>query len=165
LSQADSDIGIIDPYNGIHHHFETQAHAYDYFMKQVGLKKYQAILKDRLIPSGPGIVLIGFSVGASAIWGISHLSSLKQVQKAFCFYGSRIRQNTWINPIFDMELIFPEQEPHFDVDNLINCLQKKDQVTCTKTTGLHGFMNELSPHFDPGCYADFIEHLKGSLIP
>lgn len=159
LSQAEADIRIIDPYNGVNHKFETEAEAYDYFMDKVGLKTYQTILTDRLSTSSPDIVLIGFSVGASAIWGISDQSTLNRVQKAFCFYGSQIRHQPHIQPAFDMELIFPEQEPHFDVDDLINCLAKKDRVLCIKANGLHGFMNELSTHFNPACYADFIKHL------
>ncbi|RLC02800.1 MAG: hypothetical protein DRH34_06765 [Deltaproteobacteria bacterium] len=163
LSQMVSDVQIIDPYNGVNLEFKTEAHAYDYFMTRVGLEKYQSILTDRIDPSGPNIVLIGFSVGASAIWGISPQLSLKHVKKAFCFYGSQIRHQTGVFPVFDVELIFPEQEPHFNVDILISRLHKKNRVTCTRTDGLHGFMNELSLHFNPACYADFIEYLKTPL--
>ena len=164
LSQTVSSLQIIDPYNGVNHKFETQNNAYDYFMDRVGLKKYQSILENELKSSGPDTALIGFSVGASAIWGISHQPSLKHIKKAFCFYGSQIRHQAHINPVFDIELFFPKQEPHFDVDDLINHLNKKDRVTCTKTKGLHGFMNELSTNFDPACYAKFIKYLKASLI-
>jgi len=160
LSKVSPDLQIIDPYNGVNHKFETQTHAYEYFMDRVGLKKYQDILTNKLTQYEQDIVLIGFSVGASAIWKISHQPSLKHVQKAFCFYGSQIRQNIHIHPIFDIELIFPKQEPHFNVDELINLLHKKALVTCIKTNGLHGFMNELSTDFNPDFYKDFIQHLR-----
>ena len=160
LSTSSPDIQIIDPYNGFNHKFESQTHAYEYFMDNVGLKKYQHILKNRLTKYDANIVLIGFSVGASAIWGISHQPSLKHIQKAFCFYGSQIRQNINIHPLFDIELIFPKQEPHFNVDELINLLHKKALVTCIKTNGRHGFMNKLSTHFNPDFYKDFIQHLR-----
>jgi dienelactone hydrolase len=164
LSQAVSGIQIIDPYNGINHTFETENNAYDYFMDRVGLKKYQSILETHLKSVRPDTIFIGFSVGASAIWGISHKPSLKHVKKAFCFYGSQIRHQAHINPVFDVELFFPKQEAHFDVDDLMNRMQIKSHVTCMKAEGLHGFMNELSPHFDPVCYAKFIKYLKTSLI-
>ena len=160
LSQAATDLQIIDPYNGVNHKFETQTHAYEYFMDRVGLKEYQDILTNKLTQYEQDIVLIGFSVGASAIWGISHQPSLKHVQKAFCFYGSQIRRNINIHPLFDIELIFPKQEPFFNVDELISLLHKKTLVTCIKINGRHGFMNELSTHFNPDYYKDFIQHLR-----
>ncbi len=164
LSDITPDIGIIDPYQGRDHQFETETKAYHYFMNRVGLKNYQAILMDHLAAFGPEIVLIGFSVGASAIWHIAGKPSFRQTKKAFCFYGSQIRHGTDFQPLFGMELIFPEQEPHFDVDELIRILKIKNRITCSKAPGLHGFMNERSPHFDPACYEKYIQYLKTSLI-
>ena len=164
LSVAVPDIRIIDPYQGLDPSFETEARAYAHFMDRVGLASYGSILADALADPGPDTVLIGFSVGASALWSVSDRPFFRNIQKAFCFYGSQIRQYTGVQPRFDMELIFPEQEPHFDVDELIQTLQAKDRVSCSKAKGLHGFMNELSPHFDPDCYAVFMGYLKTALI-
>lgn len=164
LSESVPDFRIIDPYQGVDHQFETEAHAYKHFMDRVGLKNYQSVLTDYLTPSGPGRVLIGFSVGSATIWGICGQPSFCHIKKAFCFYGSQIRNETGIHPLFDMELIFPERESHFDVDELICSLNTKSRVTCTKANGLHGFMNELSPHFNPVCYDKYIKYLKTSLI-
>jgi dienelactone hydrolase len=164
LSEAVPDIRIIDPYQGLDHLFKTEARAYTYFTDRVGLACYASILTDALADPGPDTILIGFSVGASAIWSVSDRPSFRHIKKAFCFYGSQIRQYTGIQPRFDMELIFPEREPHFDVDELIHTLQAKDRVSCSKAKGLHGFMNELSPHFNPDCYAVFMKDLKTALI-
>lgn len=164
LSETVPDIRIIDPYQGLDHLFETEAKAYAYFMDRVGLASYASILTDALADPGPDTILIGFSVGASALWSVSDRLLFRHIKKAFCFYGSQIRQYTDITPRFDMELIFPEQEPHFDVDELIGILTVKDRVSCSKAKGLHGFMNELSPHFDPDCYAVFMKDLKTALI-
>ncbi len=164
LSETVPDIRIIDPYQGVDHPFETEVLAYAYFMERVGLKNYRSILTDTLADPGPGTVLVGFSVGASALWSVSDRPFCRHIQRAFCFYGSQIRQYTGVQPRFDMELIFPEQEPHFDVDELIGILTVKDRVSCSKAKGLHGFMNELSPHFDPDCFAVFMEYLKTALI-
>lgn len=164
LSETVPDIRIIDPYQGLDHSFETEARAYTYFMDRVGLAPYGSILADALADPGPETVLIGFSVGASAIWSVSDRPCFRHIQKAFCFYGSQIRQYTGIQPRFDMELVFPEQEPHFDVDQLTGILAARDRVSCSKAKGLHGFMNELSPHFDPVCYAVYMAYLKTALI-
>jgi len=163
LSHEVFDLEIVDPYEGTHHCFETEAAAYDHFMDLVGLKKYASILAETLPLFGPDIVLIGFSVGASAIWEVSDRSPFAHIKKAVCFYGSQIRQKTHLHPVFDIDLIFPKHEPHFDVDDLIRDLQRKDRITCTKSKGLHGFMNKLSTHFDPACYTDCIRDLKASL--
>jgi len=164
LSQTAPKVHPIDPYKGVDPEFETEALAYEYFMAQVGLEQYQSILMDSLSRSGPDTVLIGFSIGASVIWKISGRPLFRHIKKAFCFYGSQIRLNASIDPLFDIELLFPEQEPHFDVDELISMLKGKSRVTCSKAKGLHGFMNKLSPHFDPACYSVFMAHLKTSLI-
>ncbi|MBU1343102.1 MAG: hypothetical protein KKE44_02930 [Proteobacteria bacterium] len=163
LSPAVSGIKIIDPYGGVDHKFQTEALAYAFFMDHVGLKQYQSILTDSIKPWDFDIVLVGFSIGASAIWAMSPLLSPDHVQKAFCFYGSQIRHLADTQPAINIELFFPRQEPCFNVDDLINRLQKKNRVTCEKANGLHGFMNELSPGFDPACYADFIHRLKTAL--
>lgn len=163
LSRNVSKSFIIDPYDGVCHGFKAEDEAYNYFMEHVGLEKYTSILKSHLNPSGRGTVLIGFSVGASAIWEICRLSSLRHLTKAFCFYGSQIRHRTDICPVFDIELIFPKQEPHFDVGELIKRMQGKKHVTITKTKALHGFMNEVSNHFDQKGYSEFIAVLRASL--
>nr|NJM03957.1 hypothetical protein [Desulfobacula sp.] len=160
LSDTIPDTRIIDPYQGLDHRFETEARAYDYFTDRVGLASYASILTEALASPGPDTVLIGFSVGASALWSVSDRPFRRHIQKAFCFYGSQIRQYTGVRPRFDMDLIFPKQEPHFAVDELIHALAGKDRVSCSKAPALHGFMNKLSPHFDPDCYSVFMEYLK-----
>jgi len=164
LSETVPDIRIIDPYQGLDHSFETEARAYAYFMDRVGLAPYASILTEALADPGPDTVLVGFSVGASALWSVSDRTFFRHIKKAFCFYGSQIRQYTGVQPRFDMELIFPEQEPHFEVDELIGILTAKDRVSCSKAKGLHGFMNELSPHFDPDSYAVYMESLRAYCI-
>lgn len=163
LSQKAQDLYVIDPYMGTDHKFETETDAYRFFMDQVGLDRYQSILLERISRCRPGSVLIGFSVGAAAAWIISASHIHAQIQKAFCFYGSQIRNHTPIHPLFDMELIFPCQEPHFDVDGLIELLKTRDRVTCSKAKGLHGFMNRLSPHFDSSCFKTHMDYLKASI--
>jgi dienelactone hydrolase len=155
-------IRIIDPYNGVQHKFKTQDIAYKYFISNVGLEEYASILRKRLANVQQNTILIGFSVGASVIWEISGQKP-RNILKAFCFYGSQIRNKKDISPMFDVELIFPKSEPGFDVNALGYLLEKKKHVTCKKAKGLHGFMNEVSSNFDQRYYTEFIEYLKISL--
>jgi dienelactone hydrolase len=154
-------------------------------MGTVGLETYQSILehnlnahsKDSQAPQA--ITLIGFSVGAATIWRFAHTpprSKQIHIKKAFCFYGSQIRnhiaQNTPdTHPICDIDLIFPKHESHFNVDELITRIKDKElsrtgtnQITCTKTNGLHGFMNEVSSNFDQTLYKQFIKNMQKTLI-
>ncbi len=155
---------IVDPYNGVNHHFETQDQAYHYFTTKIGLDLYTNQLKKEITGSPFPVFLIGFSIGASAIWSLSNSSVSKNIQQAICFYGSQIRHNTQINPHFNIELIFPKQEPHFNVQHLSKELSFKPNVKCTSSDGLHGYMNELSPNFNYNEYSIFLIYLKRSLL-
>lgn len=159
---------IIDPYNGRDLEFDSQDDAYDCFMQQPGLDGYAAhtckILSGYKAPSKEtDCLLIGFSVGASAIWQLSESKELPRIKKAFCYYGSQIRKNTGIKPAFDIELIFPAQEPHFNVNGLIGKLTGVPRTNCRKTKGCHGFMNQLSPGFHPDLYQTETDYLVKSI--
>lgn len=163
LSEIISDTGTIDPYRGRQLDFKNQADAYQYFIRHVGLETYQSILETKLKSTDSPVALIGFSTGASVIWNLSNLLSYKHVKKGFGFYGSQIRHQPDICPIFDTQLIFPEKEPHFDVDQLIEQLESKPNVSCTRSKGRHGFMNKLSDGFNPSCYHQHMDDLKRAL--
>ncbi|MCF6248256.1 MAG: hypothetical protein L3J69_12985 [Desulfobacula sp.] len=64
-----------------------------------------------------------------------------------------------IQPNFDVELIFPEYEPHFEVDGMIKKLMNTPRVSCHKAPGNHGFMNELSKNFKIKCFTEHTEYL------
>ncbi|MCP4720524.1 MAG: hypothetical protein GY860_13800, partial [Desulfobacteraceae bacterium] len=102
-------------------------------------------------------------VGAAAIWHLSSNPNLSGIRQALCFYGSQIRYQTKIAPVFDIKLFFPS-EPHFDVDRLILNLKKIPRVSCQKTDGLHGFMNERSKNFDTGLYKSCLEQLNSQQL-
>ena len=94
--------------------------------KNVTLK----IIKQSLNDSLDNLLLIGFSVGASVIWELSDKFYNKKKIKAVCFYGSQIRYSLDINPTIEMDLIFPEYEPHFNIKNLFSQLSHKKNVNC-----------------------------------
>ncbi|ADZ90919.1 dienelactone hydrolase family protein [Marinomonas mediterranea] len=142
---------IIDPYRG-HLTFDDEEKAYNYFSTHVGLGLYTQRLQQHIEALTEPVILIGFSVGASAIWALSSelnndLNSA-QIVRAECFYGSQIRNATEIIPNFNIRLIFPREEAHFSVDELIDAVKDKPNVQIERSNYLHGFMNALSKNYD-----------------
>lgn len=166
LSEALNADCIIDPYNGVNMDFSDEAQAYAYFIENVGLDAYLMLLKDKLEAMPSGIVLIGFSVGASAIWRFSETVPKGLVKKAIFYYGSQIRNFIDITPNIKTELIFPQSEPHFDVAVLQSQLSERKNVTTRRVEYLHGFMNKHSDNYNQAGYDIQIEWLKNiDLLP
>jgi len=157
--KADS---IIDPYSGEDKNFINEASAYEYFSTHVGLDNYVELLTTELAASTEQIILIGFSIGASAIWQLSAEHAMKDVtgvKQAICFYGSQIRKATDINPKFATSLIFPTLERHFDVQALAQVLSVKTNVNIEIVNYLHGFMNSHSDNFNISAYNNHLARL------
>jgi len=165
------DIGamtIIDPYNGVDMGFENESKAYAYFIEQVGFEHYFSLLQNKLqnqlLNSIDDMnVLVGFSIGASAIWKLSDNPAMTNVHKGICYYGSQIRNLTTVTPRFDIDLLFPEKEDHFDVLTLQAALSQKKNVKITQTNYLHGFMNLHSTHYHAEAYREHLQWLQTTL--
>lgn len=155
-------IEIVDPYEG-QRSFRDETAAYNFFSTHRTIAGYGQLIADRLEPGNPRQILVGFSVGAAAIWYLSADPAFAHIEKAFGFYGSQIRHHTRIQPLFNISLIFPRAEPHFDVDGLIQTLETRPRIFCCKTRGLHGFMNEYSPNFDAALYQEGLAKLAAQL--
>ncbi len=67
-------------------------------------------------------------------------------------------------PEIEMDLIFPEHEPHFNVKKLIAKLSQKKNVKCYTAPCLHGFMNKKSDNFNKEEYTNYLGLLKNILI-
>ena len=92
------DFTIVDPYRGERLQFADEAEAYSHFMSNLGVQGYANHLTETLkIINGP-VNLIGFSVGASAIWQISDTLGCEKVNYVGCFYGSQIRKQLAKSP-------------------------------------------------------------------
>jgi dienelactone hydrolase len=154
------EVEILDPYNAVEMNFSDEAEAYRYFISEVGLEAYATRLLERIMAKPSPIMLIGFSVGAAAIWKISHLAAASHIASAIGFYGSQIRYSADIVPSFPVKLIFPATEAHFSVSELIATLSNTDKVQIQQVTSLHGFMNRHSQNFDATDYEKFIKELS-----
>jgi dienelactone hydrolase len=152
-------VEIFDPYNAQMMDFKDENQAYVYFSSEVGLAGYAHQLSDKLRTLSGEISLLGFSVGASAIWKISAQIEFRNVTGAKCFYGSQIRHYSDINPVFPVQAIFPTTEQHFSVSQLIADLSGKKNLQIHQVASLHGFMNRYSQNYDPVAYRQFIDAL------
>jgi dienelactone hydrolase len=153
---------VVDPYDGRELSFKTEREAYEFFNKEVGLETYTNKVRDHLSGLNLPTRVVAFSAGASAMWRVSEEFTKETITQAECFYGSRIREDTNINPNIPIHLIFPSKEPSFSVSKLIQEIEQKAHVTVTKTKHLHGFMNKLSVHFNETAYNQFIQHIVAS---
>lgn len=151
---------IIDPYNGMDMGFRNEAEAYSYFVDHVGFDAYLSKLLKVTESVSAECTLIGFSIGASIIWKLSEKRSVKNVRRGLCYYGSQIRNFKEVNPLFELELIFPKSEPHFDVLQLQAALSEKQNVKISKVAYLHGFMNFYSSNYSQAAYTEQLNWLR-----
>lgn len=163
ISHKFASVEIVDPYDGVDKNFKTEADAYDDFQKQMGLtgyiQKIQKMLWGRRYLSQ---VLLGFSVGASAVWSVTRDMPTFKNTRAVCFYSSRIRHLLDIIPEIQTDLYFAASENTYDVDDVIARLSGNRNVNCVKTEFLHGFMNENSENFNKKGYDRYLETIFSS---
>lgn len=164
VEQLVTDTHILDPYQGEVQHFTSQEQAYSHFQNTVGLEHYSESLLE-YIQQRPdqGFYLLGFSVGASAIWYGCEKLSPDQICHGWGIYGSQIRKHTHLCPTFEMELIFPQQEAHFCVDQLMQKLHNKPRLKQFKSEGRHGFMNANSAHYSAQHCQAVMQHINQTL--
>jgi dienelactone hydrolase len=142
---------IVSPYAGACA-FTDEEEAYAFFLQQGGVAPYAEKIRARLRDLTGPLVCIGFSAGAAALWRALAASEAVGVETAILFYGSQIRAAAALQPRCPTLLVFPAEEAHFSVPELIDRLQGRPGVYCTAVPWLHGYMNSLSVHFDrDGC--------------
>lgn len=163
-TQLTSHFDIIDPYNGAEMSFNNEGEAYRYFSENIGLEGYCSILTSALLNRASPKVILGFSVGASAIWKLSD-SIEYQPHLALGFYSSQIRHYLDIVPSFPYHLVFPKEEKHFDVNAVMGKLNTTTNVSVESVPYLHGFMNTHSANFDEKGYRENMDELTQRLLP
>lgn len=152
VSELSGKFEIIDPYDGANMAFQSEAEAYVYFSKNVGLDEYTRKLSAAIASLDCHSRLLGFSVGASAIWKLSSEPYAQNVLGAILFYSSQIRHDTHLNPVFPVKLVFPKTEEHFSVEEICLILSKNKNVHIHQSEYLHGFMNAHSKNFNMAAY-------------
>ncbi|WP_157845867.1 hypothetical protein [Kiloniella litopenaei] len=141
-------VTTLDPYDGQQPVFDDEQHAYDFFIRVCGHDGYLSLLQKTFRETVGPLFLLGFSVGASTVWRmLDHPDLAKRVQHFVGFYPSQIRHYLSINPECPVSLVFPKEETHFSVQDVMIALGEKDFVTCFQSSGLHGFLNPCSPNY------------------
>ncbi|MDI3405291.1 dienelactone hydrolase family protein [Streptomyces cavernicola] len=133
-----------------------EALAYREFRRDPGVRamggalaRFAAGLRERHGGRGYRRVLcVGFSVGATAAWLASGTGAL---DRAVCFYGSRIRDHLDVEPAAPCLVVLAEHEPGFSGPALARALAGRRGVTTAVHPCRHGFC-------DPGSPAHSTEH-------
>lgn len=154
---------MIGPYQNQPILFTCEHDAYQYFIKNVRVEGYVNKLAEKLLAISGSKLLVGFSVGGSAIWQLNSPSAVKQNLGVICFYSSQIRQMTQLTPNIPTRLILPATEQHFSVADLRVALQEKATVTLEQSEHLHGFMNVLSTNYNSDAYQYYVKRLADLL--
>lgn len=150
---------ILGPYQQQQMSFESEQAAYQYFTQHVGLSNYLEAIDQQLSLISGHKLLIGFSVGGSAIWQLCANNTVEQCLGAICFYSSQIRHMTQLTPKVATRLILPYSESHFCITEFQSAVQNKSAVTIEQSQFLHGFMNSLSTNYDDNGYQYYIKRL------
>ncbi|SEK71935.1 Dienelactone hydrolase [Colwellia chukchiensis] len=153
---------LIGPYQE-RKRFANEQEAYHYFSENVGLERYTQQLKQRLAALSGQKLLVGFSVGGSAIWQLSSTHVDLKNLAAICFYSSQIRHFCELSPNIASYMIMPATEQHFSITDLQTKLATKANVSVERSQYQHGFMNHLSSHFDLNGYHEYSEKLLSLL--
>jgi dienelactone hydrolase len=144
--------------------FADEDIAYAAFIEHGGVDSYTAKVLGHLADAtGEPLVCIGFSAGAAALWRALADPVAEGVCLAVCLYGSQIRNAVAVDPRCPCLLVFPEEEPHFSVAELIGCLQHRPRIRCATVPWRHGYMNGLSRNFDREGYTRTLAWLQSLL--
>lgn len=158
--QFSTDFHIVDPYLGDEKRFKSEAMAYECFMKECGVEAYAGVLEGVLCNQIDPVNLLGFSVGASAIWQLSDSLSQLNVRHAAGFYGSQIRHDLSKIPSVNLDLFIPKEEDAFDVAVFKSALKDTPNVVLNHTAYKHGFMNQHSTNFDSTALTTYLNWLR-----
>lgn len=126
--------------------YSEEEMAYQYFINNVGFARgCQEVIEivNEAKKKYRRVILIGFSVGATLAWLCSEHEGVDGIVG---YYGSRIRNYTEITPKCPALLFFPQEEPSFQVDELIFALKRKG-TAAYKFEGLHGFSDPYSAKY------------------
>ena len=126
--------------------------AYQAFIQQGGLERYQAQILNRL-QAYPADLLLGFSAGAAALWLVLSTAT-PGAGKALLCYGGQIRHYSALAPQWPVTCLWSD-ELHFDVRALQMLLQQYPQLQQQHWQQSHGFINPHSNGYQPQAAAEF----------
>ncbi|QAA32209.1 dienelactone hydrolase family protein [Clostridium manihotivorum] len=137
--------------------YSSEKEAYQHFMDNIGFDLATRQVKEVIMEAKKkykNIFLLGYSVGATVAWLCSEEENM--CTGIIGYYGSRIRDYMNITPKCPTLLIFPSEEISFNVEELVNYLNK-DNISAYMLNGKHGFGNPFSKNY---CEQSFKEAQK-----
>ena len=155
---------ILDPHDGVHDGFDSEELAYLGFSNRGGIEAYISLISDALdtLSTRPTHI-IGFSAGAAAAYVALNRADTDIDCKLFGFYPGQIRKYLDIENTTRCVFVFPEQESHFNQDEVCDILAKMSLIEQQRTPFAHGFMNQRSLGFNSEGYAKYVQVLKAWL--
>lgn len=164
LSDRQIQPDILDPYDGHYRAFENEEEAYERFRSDVGLDRYIHQLQEKVARIGSkNSLILGFSVGASALWAAAQFMKSDDRIRGLCFYSSQIRRYLDVVPKIDIELYFANNEPAYDVYEISGAVSRSGRVRCVMTGYGHGFMNEKSRNFNAEGFDTYRKIIKNRI--
>lgn len=139
-------VHLIDPYHGARQTFNNENEAYSNFIEYCGHEAYLTLGHQALMKYQPELV-IGFSAGANVVWRLCEFDQANN-KNFICFYPTRIHKYLALEPTAFVKVVFPANEMSFDVAELIQVIDSKDNVESVATSFAHGFMNSRSTAFE-----------------
>jgi dienelactone hydrolase len=135
--------------------YEEESEAYINFKNNVGFgNAYKIALEaySELTSDYDNVFIVGYSVGATLAWSLSKSVNALGV---ICFYGSRIRDYTYISPVCPVALFFASEEDGFNVQDLVCVLELKNKVKMIEVfEGNHGFADFDGMKFNNNSYLE-----------
>lgn len=135
-------IGETEPFS-----YARRQEAYAFFQNNIGDKAYIQLekLTERIRSKYKRIILIGFSVGGTIAWVVSESGLYDGVVS---YYGSRIRDNLYVQPKCGALLIFADKETSFVPKQIEARLKTKADVAVHILPGSHGFLDSFSENYN-----------------
>ncbi|WP_100642476.1 dienelactone hydrolase family protein [Alteromonas facilis] len=161
--QIAQDPIILSPYTDLPLEFKNEAEAYEYFCQHTSVNEYAMKIYNQISAFKGVLVVIGFSVGASALWKCLSEHADSPVLAFYGFYGSQIRHMLPATPTVPTYWYSARQENHFNVSEINTQLDQVEHVEVDVTPYLHGFMNRHSQHFDAIGYAHYLKQIRASM--
>lgn len=158
--QLPGDSLILDPYAGQLMALLDEAQAYECFQTYCSVETYAQQLSIALEQLADPVDVIGFSVGAAALWHVLGSVAPEKISNATGFYGNQIRHALNAEPQRSVTLVLPDSEKHFSVASLADSLGIYPQVSLVRTPYLHGFMNPASVNYSAEGYAEYLLWLQ-----
>ncbi len=84
-------------------------------------------------------------------------------EKSCLFLWIAHPRKTDLHPRVPVTLIFPSHEKGFELESVIQALERRKNVEIIRTSYRHGFMNKKSLNYADDAYHDFCQWLKTTL--